>query len=82
MMNKQYIYTKLNKIFSFVFDKDKFIVTEEMLNTNLEDWVDSLTRTSLISEVEDCFQIQFSMDEMLNIKTLKDIINIIEKYIS
>lgn len=81
-MTQQLLYAELNKIFSFIFDKGEFIVTQEMLNTNLEDWTDSLTRTSLISEIEESFQIQFSTDEILNMKTLEDVINIIQLYIN
>lgn len=76
-MNRQEIYEKLNQVFSDVFDED-IRVSDETTAADIEDW-DSLTHITLISEVEDAFGIHFSMNEVLGLKNVGEMVDIIEK---
>ena len=76
-MTKQEIFEKLNEVFSDVFDED-ITVTADTTAADIEDW-DSLTHITLISEVEDTFDIKFSMKEVLNMKNVGEMVDIIAK---
>ena len=76
-MSRQEIFEKLNEIFSDVFDEE-ITVTPETTADDIEDW-DSLTHTTLISEVEDAFDIKFAMKDVLGMKNVGEMADIIEK---
>ena len=76
-MNRQEIFEKLNEIFSDVFDEE-ITVTPETTADDIEDW-DSLTHITLISEVEDTFDIKFAMKDVLGMKNVGEMADIIEK---
>lgn len=76
-MTRQEIFEKLNEIFSDVFD-ESITVTDATTSADIEDW-DSLTHITLISEVEDAFGIKFSMKDVLGMKNVGEMADIIEK---
>jgi len=76
-MTRQEIFEKLNEIFSDVFDED-ITVTPETTANDIEEW-DSLTHITLISEVEDAFDIKFAMKDVLGMKNVGEMADIIEK---
>lgn len=76
-MTRQEIYEKLNQVFTDVFDED-IQVNDETTAADIADW-DSLTHITLISEVEDAFDIHFSMNTVLGLKNVGEMVDIIEK---
>ena len=76
-MTRQKIFEKLNEVFSDVFDEE-ITVTDETTAADVEDW-DSLTHITLISEVEDAFGIKISMKDVLGMKNVGELADIIEK---
>lgn len=76
-MTRQEIFEKLSEVFSDVFDEE-ITVTGETTAADIEDW-DSLTHITLIAEVEDTFGIKFSMKEVLDMKNVGEMVDIIEK---
>lgn len=76
-MTRQEIFEKLNEIFRDIFDED-VTVHDETTTADIEDW-DSLTHITLISEVEDAFHIKFSMKQVLGMKNVGEMADIIEK---
>ena len=78
-MTRQEIFEKLNEVFSDVFDED-ITVTEATISSDIADW-DSLTHITLISEVEDTFGMKFSMKDVLGMKNVGEMADIIEKNI-
>ena len=76
-MTRQEIFEKLSEIFSDVFDEE-ITVTPETTSADIEDW-DSLTHITLISEVEDAFDIKFAMKDVLGMKNVGEMADIIEK---
>lgn len=76
-MTRQEIFQKLNEVFSDVFDED-ITVTAGTTSADIDGW-DSLTHITLISEVEDTFGIKFSMKDVLGMKNVGEMADIIEK---
>lgn len=76
-MTRQEIFEKLSEVFSDVFDED-ITVAAATTSADIEDW-DSLTHITLISEVEDAFGIKFSMKDVLGMKDVGEMVDIIEK---
>lgn len=76
-MTRQEIFEKLNKVFSDVFDEE-ITVTPETTSSDIEEW-DSLTHITLISEVEETFGVKFSMKDVLGMKNVGEMADIIEK---
>lgn len=79
-MNRNEIYEKLNAVFSDVFDED-IRVTGETTAADIEDW-DSLTHITLISEVEDAFDIKLSMKDVLGMQNVGEMVDIIQSLLS
>ena len=76
-MTRQEIFEKLNEVFSDVFDEE-ITVTAETTSADIEEW-DSLTHITLISEVEDAFDMKFSMKEVLGMQNVGEMADIIQK---
>lgn len=76
-MTRQEIFEKLSEVFSDVFDEE-ITVTAETTSADIADW-DSLTHITLISEVEDTFGMKFSMKDVLGMKNVGEMADIIEK---
>ncbi len=74
-MTRQEIYTRLDEVFSDVFDEELH-VSDSTTAADIEDW-DSLTHITLISEVEDAFGIKFSMKTVLGLKNVGEMVDII-----
>jgi acyl carrier protein len=79
-MTRNEIYEKLNAVFSDVFDED-IRVTGETTAADIEDW-DSLTHITLISEVEDAFDIKLSMKDVLGMQNVGEMVDIIQSLLS
>ena len=76
-MTRQEIFEKLNEVFSDAFDEEN-TVTPETTSSDIEEW-DSLTHITLISEVEETFGVKFSMKDVLGMKNVGEMADIIEK---
>ncbi|MDO4298893.1 MAG: acyl carrier protein [Lachnospiraceae bacterium] len=79
-MSREEILKKVNEIFWDVFDDDSIVVTEDTTAADIEDW-DSLTHITLISEVESEFGFTFAMKDVLGMKDVGEMLDIIEKEI-
>lgn len=78
-MTNQEIFEKLGEIFSDVFDEE-ITVTAETTSADVEEW-DSLTHITLISEVEEAFGFKFAMKDVLGMKNVGEMAQIIAKNI-
>lgn len=70
------IIEKLNEIFRDVFDDESISVSRETTADDIEDW-DSLTHVTLIGEVEEAFSMRFFMKEVVSMKNVGEMIDII-----
>ncbi|MBO5526192.1 MAG: acyl carrier protein [Clostridia bacterium] len=75
-MERSEVFERLNEIFRDVFDDENITVTEETTSSDIEDW-DSLTHITLISEIEDEFDMKFAMKEVVGMKNVGEMVDII-----
>ena len=74
-MNQE-IFDRLNDVFRDVFDDDSLTVTAATTAADIEDW-DSLSHITLVSAVEDEFRMKFSMKEVVEMKNVGELIDIV-----
>ncbi len=70
------IYERLDEVFQDVFDDDTLSVSPETTAADIEDW-DSLSHITLIAAVEDEFRMKFSMKEVVEMKNVGEMVNLI-----
>lgn len=76
-MERTEIFERLNNIFREVFDDDSITVTDATTAADIDGW-DSLMHITLISAVEDEFGISFNMKDVVKMKNVGDMVDIIE----
>ena len=79
-MNRTEILEKLNEVFHDVFDNNDIVVSEQTNANDIEEW-DSLIHITLISAVEDEFDVSFDMKTVVSMKNVGDMIDAIEEQI-
>lgn len=77
-MDRTEIFERLNDIFREVFDDDSITVTDASVAADIDGW-DSLTHITLLSAVEDEFGISFNMKDVVKMKNVGDMVDIIEQ---
>jgi len=75
-MKKEEITGKLKSVFQKVLDENDIPITREMTAQDIEKW-DSLRHIQLISEVERDFGIKFKLREVVSMKNVGDLIDLI-----
>lgn len=75
-MNREEMFDRLNNVFRDVFDDDSISVNEETTAEDIEDW-DSLEHINLVAAVEKEFGIKFSMGQIVSMKNVGEMIDII-----
>ena len=78
-MTREEILNKLNNIFNQVFDRE-ITLLESTSAKDINGW-DSLTHITIISMVEEEFEITFTMKQVLEMQNIGDMISIIEEEI-
>jgi len=68
----------LNQIFRMVFDDDTIEILPDMTANDIDGW-DSFAHLNLITAIENSFDIQIADDEVIRLKNVGDIIEIIER---
>lgn len=76
-MSRTEILEKVNEIFWDVFDDDSIVITDETTASDIEDW-DSLTHITLVSEIESTFDFKFKMKDVLGMKNVGEMLDILE----
>ena len=70
---------RLKQILSKVLEIDEGTINDDTSPDNVEAW-DSFNGLMLISELENGFNVKFTMDEVASTKCVKDIIEVLKKY--
>lgn len=70
---------KLNKVFTDVFEVELEELNEDFTIDNVDNW-DSVTQLSLVSDIEDEFDIMLDSDDILEFKCYSVAKTIIPKY--
>ncbi len=77
-MDRNEIFERLNDVFRDVFDDDTITVSEDTTAADIDGW-DSLMHITLISAVEDEFDIKFDMKSVVAMKNVGDMADVIEQ---
>ena len=80
-MTREAIYEKLNEVFQDVFDDDSITVNAETTADDIEDW-DSLEHINLVSAVEKAFGVKFTMAQVVGMKDVGEMVDVILAAIS
>ena len=80
-MTREAIYEKLNEVFQDVFDDDSITVNAETTSDDIEDW-DSLEHINLVSAVEKEFGVKFTMAQVVGMKNVGEMVDVILAAIS
>lgn len=75
-MSREEVLKKVNEVFHEVFDNDDIVVKEETTAADIDGW-DSLRHITLIEEIEDAFDMRFTMKEVNGMKNVGEMIGII-----
>ncbi|MBQ8994214.1 MAG: acyl carrier protein [Oscillospiraceae bacterium] len=67
----------VTEILQDVFDDDTLEVTENTCSDDVEDW-DSLEQINILVAIQNRFDIQFSLDDVSDLKNVGDTLDLIE----
>lgn len=76
-MTREELFEQLNEVFQDVFDDDSITVDETTTANDIDDW-DSLEHINLINAIEQKFGIKFDMGQIVTMKNVGEMANIIE----
>lgn len=80
-MDKNEIFQKLQQIFREVLENDNLTIYENTKTSTIKGW-DSLSHINIIRQIEKTFDIHFSIGEIVVLKTISDLIKLIQQKIS
>ena len=75
-MTREEVYEKLNGIFQEVFDDDNIEVCDSTTSADIEEW-DSLEHINLVGAVEQEFGFKFDMGQVVSMKDVGEMVDII-----
>lgn len=75
-MTREAVYETLNEVFRDVFDDESIVVNDATTSDDIEDW-DSLEHINLIAAVEQEFGMKFNMGQVVTMKNVGEMVDII-----
>jgi len=75
-MTREEVFNGVQDIFRDIFDEDDMVIENSTSSDDVEDW-DSLNHINLVSAIEKEFKIKFSLRELMTLKDVGAIINLI-----
>ena len=75
-MTREEVYETLNGVFQDVFDDESITVNDETTSDDIVDW-DSLEHINLIAAVEQEFGVKFNMGQVVSMKNVGEMVDII-----
>lgn len=75
-MSREEVFEKLNEVFRDVFDDEDITVTDATTADDIEDW-DSLEHINLLAAIEQEFGMKFSMGQVVSMKNVGEMVDII-----
>lgn len=79
-MERSEIFDKVVEICKDVFNNEDLNLTETSCAADVEEW-DSLTHLGVISDIEEEFNIQFTLDDIINATNLGELVNALIKHL-
>lgn len=80
-MSREEIYKTLNEVFRDVFDDESIEVNDDTTSDDIDDW-DSLEHINLIAAIEQEFDMKFNMGQIVTMKNVGEMVDIIEESIN
>jgi len=77
MIDQNYILTNVREAFKAAFEINPQVVSMETTASDISEW-DSVGHLSLASNLEQVFNINLDVDELMEMETVRDIVRIIE----
>ena len=77
-MTREEVFVTLNEVFRDVFDDEEITVTDATTADDIEEW-DSLEHINLLAAVEQAFGIKFNMGEVVSMKNVGEMADIVQK---
>ena len=68
-MTREEVFNGVQDIFRDIFDEDDMIISDTTSSDKIEDW-DSLNHINLVSAIEKEFEIKFSLGELITLKNV------------
>jgi len=75
-MSREEVFIKLNEVFRDVFDDEEITVTDATTADDIEEW-DSLEHINLLAAVEQEFGMKFNMGQVVSMKNVGEMADII-----
>ncbi len=75
-MDRSNVFAETEKIFRIIFEDDSLTINEDMNSNDISLW-DSLHHVTLLSMLQETFGISFDIDEIIEMETVRDIIDTI-----
>lgn len=76
IMSREEVFAKLNGVFCDVFDDEDIVIGETTTADDIEDW-DSLEHITLVAAVESEFGVKFSMGQVVTLKNVGEMVDLI-----
>lgn len=77
-MKRDELSKRVTEIFRDVFRDDSLNISDSTTADDIEMW-DSLTHITLINDIEEAFNFRFSMNQVLGMKNVGELLDILEK---
>jgi acyl carrier protein len=77
-MTREEVFNGVQDIFRDIFDEDDLIISDTVSSDEIEDW-DSLNHINLASAIEVEFKIKFSLGELIVLKNVGAMVDLIVK---
>jgi len=74
-MTKNEVFCSVQNIFKNIFNNDDMVITYSTNSDELENW-DSLNHINLMSAIEKEFNIKFALGELIELKNVGAIVNL------
>lgn len=67
---------KLEQVMRDTFDNQKIVINDSMTANDVEEW-DSLSHIELIINIESAFNLKLTVDDIINLKNVGEMVNMI-----
>ena len=79
-MERNEVFEKMQEISRDVFEDENLVITESTSAADVAGW-DSLTHLSFVNELEELFDVAFTLDEVSGSKNIGELLNTLMKHI-
>lgn len=68
------VFNKIQEIYRDIFDDENLVILRETVANDIEDW-DSFAHINIIASCETNFNVKFSIDEIIALKSVGDFVD-------